>query len=75
MLRTLAVALAAAFYATSLAGCGLSCEDACAKGVECGSFDASESADCIETCGALADDAWLTCMDQDECADVDACSL
>ena len=71
MLRLLTVAL----LALSLAGCGLTCEDACAKAIECGAFASSESAECISTCGDAADDAWLTCMSQDECADVDACSL
>ncbi len=71
MLRCLALAL----VALSLAGCGLTCEDACAKAVECGAFDSTESAECVTACGSTTDDVWLTCMDKDDCAEVDSCSL
>lgn len=71
MLRCFAVAL----VAFSLAGCGLTCEQACSTAVECGGFDSSESADCVSTCEGAEDDAWLICMAGDDCAAVEDCSL
>ena len=71
MLRCLTIAL----VALSLAGCGLTCEDACARAIECEAFTSAESSECITTCGAAEDDAWLTCVAADDCVDVEGCSL
>ena len=71
MLRCVALIL----FVFALAGCGPTCDQACAQAVECGSLDSAESADCVSTCQSATDDAWLTCMNTEDCAEVDACSL